>query len=110
MDNIELEQKVLEIINEVNYFDMIIKVKEFEPEYKKSDFYKNTKKPLSEVIKETKIFYALQLRNLGDYIQNIIDNLSLEQVNNILDKMGNTFAKENEEIQDGLEVFKNFKN
>ena len=110
MNNIELEEKVLEIINETNYFNMIIKAKEFEKNYKTSDFYKNTKKPLSEVIKEAKIFYALQLEDLGKYIQKVIDNLSLENVNNLLDKISGVFHQENEEIQESLEVFKNLKN
>ena len=110
MDNIELEQKILEIIETENFFDMIIKAKEFEKEYKNSDFYKATKMSLNEVIKESKIFYSLQLKNLGDAIQNIINNLSLEHVNELLDKLGGLFQQENEEIQEGLEVFKNLKN
>jgi len=110
MDNIELEQKILDIIKEDNYFEMVTKAVAFEKEYKTSNFYKITKKPLSEVIKETKIYYALQLKDLGRYIQDMIDNLSLEKVSALLDKLGMQFQDENEEILNGLEVFKNLKN
>ena len=110
MDNIELEQKVLEIIAEENYFEMVTKALAFEKEYKTSDFYKNTKKPLMEVIKETKIFYALQLKGLEKYIQNLINNVSLDNISEILDQIEQTFSKENSEIRESLEVFKDLKN
>ena len=109
MNNIELEEKILEIIKEDNYFEMITKAMAFEKEYKTSDFYKKTKKPLKEVIKESKIYYALQLKDLTHYLQETINNLSLEKVNQILDQMGNIFGQENEEILKDLEVFKNLK-
>ena len=75
MNNNELEIKIKEIINTSNYFNMIIKAKEFEPEYKKSDFYKNTKKSLIEVIKESKLFYAISFDNIKNGVQNLITNL-----------------------------------
>ena len=109
MDNIELEKELLEIINKENFFDMILAAKNFEPFYKSSDFYKKTKMPLNEVIKESKIFYALQLKDLSKQIQNLIDNLNLDNVNNLLDKMGDTFTQENKEIKDSLEVLKDLK-
>ena len=39
MDNVELEQKVKEILNITNFFDMLLAAKEFEKDYKTSDFY-----------------------------------------------------------------------
>ena len=109
MNNIELEQAILEIISEDNYFEMITKAMAFEKEYKTTDFYKNTKKPLMEVIKETKVFYALQLKDLGRYLQDILDTLSLENLNAIIDKASEILAKENSDIQDSLELFKDLK-
>ena len=38
MNNQELEQKILELLKETNYFDFLIAVKNFEKEYKESDF------------------------------------------------------------------------
>jgi len=109
MNNTELEQKVLEIIGKDNFFDMIMAARDFEPEYKKSDFYKITKMSLSDVIKQSKIFYALQLKDFAKYIQNTLDTINLDNVNDILDKMGVLFSQENKEIQEDLEVFKNLK-
>ena len=110
MDNVELEAKILEIIKEDNYFEMIIKAAAFEKEYKTSDFYKKTKKPLAEVIKETKIYYALQFKDIGNKIQKMISTLDLSNLDDLLDKMSNVFSTENEDIKDTLEVFKNLKN
>lgn len=110
MNNIELEEKVLEIIRTDNFFDMILKAKEFEKDYKTSDFYKSTKMSLSEVIKESKIFYALQLKDLGNKIQNFLNNLSLEHVNGVLDQISDVFGQENKEIKESLEVFKDLNN
>lgn len=106
MNNVELEKKILEIISEDNYFEMVMKAKEFEVEYKKSDFYKVTKKPLVEVIKECKIYYALQLKDLGTRIQQLINGLSLDKFNEALDQISSVFGQENAEIKEGLEIFK----
>jgi len=75
MNNIELNEKIKEIINKDNYFDMIIAAKEFELDYKKSDFYKITKKPLSEVIKESKTYYLLNINNIIKELNFIMHNL-----------------------------------
>ena len=109
MNNIELEQKVLEIIKEDNYFEMIIKAMAFEKEYKTSDFFKATKKPLMEVIKEAKIYYAMQLVDMTRYIQRMINGLSLDKITEVLNQATDMFEKENAEVADSLEVFKNLK-
>lgn len=44
MNNIELENKIKEIIEQDNYFDMMLLASVFEKDYKTSDFYKATKK------------------------------------------------------------------
>ena len=106
MNNIELEQKIKEIIAIENYFDMQVAIKDFDNEYKKSDFYRNTKMPLKEVVREARVHYALQLKDLGNKLQNLIDGLTLEKVNEILDQMGNVFGQENTEIGEMLETIK----
>lgn len=109
MNNIELEKKIREISAIDNYFNMVEAMIAFEKEYKTSDFYKKTKKPLNVVVKEARIHYALQLKDLGKHIQELLDNLSLDNVNELLDKMGGMFAQENEDIKEAAEVFKNLK-
>lgn len=110
MNNTELEQQILEIINKDNFFDMVLAAKDFEPEYKKSDFFKETKMPLNEVIKNTRLHYALQLRDLSKAIQRIINNLDLSSFDALLNQIETMFTHENEEIQESLEVFKDLKN
>ena len=55
MNNQELELKIKEIIEMPNMFDMIIAAKDFEKDYKTSDFYKATKISLMEIIKDAKV-------------------------------------------------------
>lgn len=109
MNNVELEKKIREISAIDNYFDMVEAMIAFEKEYKTSDFYKKTKRPLEVVVKEAHVHYALQLKDLGKHIQELLDNLSLDNVNELLDKMGGIFAQENEDIKEAAEVFKNLK-
>ena len=106
MNNNELEIKIKEIINTSNYFDMIIKAKEFEPEYKKSIFYKDTKKSLNEVIKESKIFYAINFDTIKDGVQNLINNLNYENINEVINEFSTVFGSENEEIEQSMEDMK----
>lgn len=110
MNNIELEKKIKELLGIENYFDLVLAIKDFEKEYKTTDFFKVTKRPLEAVVKEAKIHYALQLNDLADKLQKVLDNLSLESVNELLDKMSGVFGKENQEITESLEVLKNLKN
>jgi hypothetical protein len=106
MNNVELEKKILEIISEDNYFEMVSKAIAFDKEYKTSDFYKLTKKPLMEVIKETKIYYALQLRDMTRYIQAMINGLSMEKITALLDEATDMFNKESADVTSAVEALK----
>ena len=106
MNNNELQDKILELLQEDNYFDFIEKAKDFEKEYKESDFYKNTKMPLKQMIREAKIFYAVQFRDLGKAIQRVLDGLNFENFNAVLDKLGDMFSQENGDIMDSMSQFK----
>lgn len=109
MDNIELEQKIKEIIAIENYFDMKVAINEFESEYKKSDFYKKTKMSLKDVVSEARMHYALHLEGLGDKIQKLIDSLSIQNINDLLDKIERTFGTENAEIGEMLDTIKDLR-
>lgn len=106
MNNQELELKVKEILLIENFFDMIEAVFAFEKEYKATEFYKKTKMSLVEVIKESKIWYALQFKDIGSKIQSFINNLDLSNLNNILEQLGDVYGQENEET---LNIIKEFK-
>ena len=109
MDNIELEQKVKEILNITNFFDMLLAAKEFEKDYKTSDFYKITKIPLMEVLKEVKSFYTFSVDAVVEKIQTVVNNLDLTKLNSLFDEMGNLFQKENQETMKILGELKDFK-
>ena len=106
MSNAELELKIKEILSIENFFDMIEKVVEFEKEYKGTSFYKKTKMPLMEVIKNSKVWYALQLKDVVDVIQGMIDSLNVENLNSILSQLGEVYSKENTETLSIINEFK----
>lgn len=106
MSNTELELKVKEILSIENFFDMVEKVVEFEKEYKGTSFYKKTKMPLMEVIKNGKVWYALRFDSLQEKIQELINGLSFENINSILDQFSQVYAQENTET---LSIINNLK-
>ena len=106
MNNQELELKVKEILSIENFFDMMEAVFAFEKEYKGTEFYKKTKMSLVEVIKESKIWYALQLKDIGNKIQSLINDLDLSNLNKVLEQLGDVYGQENEET---LNIIKEFK-
>ena len=106
MNNQELELKIKEILSIENFFDMMEAVFAFEKEYKTTEFYKKTKMSLIEVMKESKIWYALQLKDIGNKIQSLINDLDLSNLNNILEQLGDVYGQENEET---LNIIKEFK-
>lgn len=106
MNNQELESKVKEILSIENFFDMMEAVFAFEKEYKTTEFYKKTKMSLIEVMKESKLWYALQFKDIGNKIQSLINNLDLSNLNNVLEQLGDVYGQENEET---LNIIKEFK-
>ena len=106
MNNQELELKVKEILSIENFFDMMEAVFAFEKEYKTTEFYKKTKISLIEVIKESKIWYALQFKDIESKIQSLINDLDLSNLNNVLEELGDVYGQENEET---LNIIKEFK-
>ena len=106
MNNQELESKVKEILSIENFFDMMEAVFAFEKEYKTTEFYKKTKMSLIEVMKESKLWYALQFKDIESKIQSFINDLDLSNLNNILEQLGDVYGQENEET---LNIIKEFK-
>lgn len=106
MNNIELEQKIKELVAIDSYIDLRLAMMNFDNEYKHTDFYKMTKLSLEKIVSEARLHYASHLDGLTNKIQKIIDNLSLDNVNQLLDQMTNTFQKENKEIGEMLDTVK----
>ena len=105
MNNQELELKVKEILAIENFFDMMEAAIAFEKEYKGTNFFKKTKMPLVEVIKNSKMWYTIQLKGIGDKIQSLINGLDFTNVNDVINNLGNTYAQENNEIMDIIKEF-----
>ena len=105
MNNQELELKLKEILNKENLFDAVEATIEFDKEYRKSNFFKKTRMPLMEMVKNGKLWYALNLDDLGVKIQKLIDNLDFENINGILSDIGSTYEKENKETIDIIKEF-----
>ena len=106
MNNQELELKVKELLEIENFFDMIIAVKDFEKEYKSSDFFKTTKMPLADVIKNAKMWYLTNMSAVGDNLQRVINDLDFNKINELLEQLGSVFAAENSETLNILQEFK----
>lgn len=107
MNNQELELRIKTILSTKNFFDMMVLVKTFKKEYKKSDFYKATKMPLIEVIKQSKIWYSFQLDHLLEQAQKFVDDLNIDNINDIINQVGKVFEKENESIMSFAKEFEN---
>ena len=110
MNNQELELKIKEIINMPNMFDMIIAAQNFEKEYKQSDFYRATKIPLKEIIKNAKLYYIFSYHNMIERIQSLINDLDFNKVNSLLDQFSSMFEQENDETMNMINELKEFKN
>lgn len=108
MNNQELELKVKELLEIENFFDMIIAVKEFEKEYKNSDFFKATKMPLTDVIKNAKVWYVVNFNGIVRTIQELINDLDLSRVEALLNQLSTVFEEENQEILDIAEKLTKF--
>ena len=105
MNNQELELKVKEILAIENFFDMMEAAIAFEKEYKGTNFFKKTKMPLVEVIKNSKTWYMFQWTGLGEGLQKLINGLELSHVTDLISQLGQVYQQENEEI---LSIVKEF--
>lgn len=110
MNNQELQQAIQEILDKDNYFDAIEAASEFEKEYKNSEFFKKTKKPLKEVLREAKVFYTFNFKKLSEKVQTFINELDVSKLNSLFDQIAATFGQENQEINSQLESLEDFKN
>lgn len=106
MNNQELELRVKEILSLENFFDMVEAAVDFEKEYKQSGFYKKTKMPLLEVIKNSKMWYLINFDELLKTIQEKINQLDLSKFMEVIDQAGNMFASENVEINEAIETLR----
>ena len=106
MNNSELELKVKELIKIENFFDMIEAAQNFEKEYKQSDFYKKTKQPLLPMLKEAAGLYGIAADRIFKEVQKEINKLDISHLNDLLDKVAETFGTENATISEQISQLK----
>ena len=106
MTNVELKDKLEEIIAIEDYFDREIAISNFDKEYKGSDFFKITKKPLEDLIKGYRIDKLLSGKEIMKKLQESLNSINMDNINSVLDNIATVFGKENEEVEDLLEKFK----
>lgn len=110
MTNQELELKLKELLNIRNYCEYAIAVKQFEKQYKQTDFYKTSKMPLKKALMEMRIHCLFNIDNLLQKTQYFINNLDTEKVQEIISNLGETFAVENAEISQSIELLNEIMN
>ena len=102
-----LNKRLYEILEgSNNFFDVLLELKNFEKEYKQSDFYKITKINLMDLVKDARIFYLTNTQVISDKINNIVNNLDGEKIADILDKGGSILQANNEATLAQLQEFK----
>ncbi len=89
-----------------NFFDVLLELKNFEKEYKQSDFYKITKINLMDLVRDARIFYLTNTQVISDKINAIVNNLDGEKIADILDKGGSILQANNEATLAQLQEFK----
>ena len=102
MNNIELENKVKELIEIENFFDFYQAIVEFDEEYKQSDFYKKTKLKLNDAVKMARMHYLLQLKDLSNKVNKFLENVNLDKVQELIEQFGEKMQTENSEIMEQI--------
>ena len=107
LTNEYLNTRLHEILTQSsNFFDVVLELKEFEKEYKQSDFFKQTKTPLMEIVREAKIFYLTNTSILIDKLNKIIDGLDVDKLLAVLQEGGSILEKNNDATLEQLKEFK----
>ncbi len=95
MNNMILKEKLDALIKEEDFFKFEESLANFEKEYKTSDFYKKTKRPLKILIQDYKAWHP---RDIEETVERIVNSLDEEKIVSLLDKLSQVFDKENQDI------------
>ncbi len=107
IDNNYLNEKLFNILeSSSNFFDVLLELKEFEKEYKQSDFYKKTKIDLMTLIQDARIFYLTNTKNISNKINKVIESLDGEKIAEILEQGGSILEANNQATLAQLQEFK----
>jgi hypothetical protein len=89
MTNEEIIIKIEEIAEIANFCDKIEAIQAFEPEYRKSSFFKKTKMPIFTLVKEYSLNKVTNFKTIGAGLQEILDSLDVSRIVEILEKFTN---------------------
>lgn len=99
MTNQEIIEKINTLMSEnENFCDLLLALKNFNKEYKKSDFYKKTRISLNRLIRQYRAYSFTNLDEIFDRVQEKINNLDLSNVQNIVDTLGFNTDREIEDL------------
>lgn len=99
MTNQEIIEKINTLMSEnENFCDLLLALKNFNKDYKKSDFYKKTRISLNRLIRQYRAYSFTNLDEVFDRVQEKINNLDLSNVQNIVDTLGFNTDREIEDL------------
>lgn len=99
MTNQEIIEKINTLMSENgNFCDLLLALKDFNKEYKKSDFYKKTRISLNRLIRQYRAYSFTNLDEIFDRVQEKINNLDLSNIQNIVDTLGFNTDREIEDL------------
>lgn len=99
MTNQEIIEKINTLMSEnENFCDLLLALKNFNKEYKKSDFYKKTRISLNRLVRQYRAYSFANLDEIFDRVQEKINNLDLSNIQNIVDTLGFNTDREIEDL------------
>ena len=99
MTNQEIIEKINTLMSEnENFCDLRLALKDFNKEYKKSDFYKKTRISLNRLVRQYRAYSFTNLDEIFDRVQEKINNLDLSNIQNIVDTLGFNTDREIEDL------------
>lgn len=99
MTNQEIIEKINTLMSEnENFCDLLLALKDFNKEYKKSDFYKKTRISLNRLVRQYRAYSFTNLDEIFDRVQEKINNLDLSNIQNIVDTLGLNTDREIEDL------------
>ena len=109
MTNQEIIEKINTLMSEnENFCDLLLALKNFNKEYKKSDFYKKTRISLNRLVRQYRAYSFTNLDEIFDRVQEKINNLDLSNVQNIVDTLGFNTDREIEDLNSSWNGLKDF--
>ena len=99
MTNQEIIEKINTLMSEnENFCDLLLALKNFNKEYKKSNFYKKTRISLNRLVRQYRAYSFTNLDEIFDRVQEKINNLDLSNIQNIVDTLGFNTDREIEDL------------